>query len=91
MIGNRERVGRTLELLHKGLYPFVEREMRAIYSDKWIVAATPFVSQDRTLRRSVEQILKQKPMKLTSKNKNFCGYALQNKLVVKLAALLSNP
>lgn len=59
MISNRERVGRGLELLHNGLYPFVEREMRAAYSDKWLVAATPFVSEDRTLRRSVEQILKQ--------------------------------
>ena len=39
MIGNRERVGRTLELLHKSLYPFVEREIRAIYSDKWEVQA----------------------------------------------------
>ncbi|URD48439.1 Swt1 family HEPN domain-containing protein [Chroococcidiopsis sp. CCNUC1] len=59
MISNRERVGRALDLLKDGLYPFVEREMRSAYSDKWLVAATPFVSEDRTLRRSVEQILKQ--------------------------------
>ena len=58
-ISNRERVGRALDLLKDGLYPFVEREMRSAYSDKWLVAATPFVSEDRTLRRSVEQILKQ--------------------------------
>ncbi|KYC37155.1 AAA+ family ATPase [Scytonema hofmannii PCC 7110] len=58
-ISNRERVGRALELLQEGLYPFVEREMRGSYGDKWIVAATPFVSEDRTLRRTVAQILKQ--------------------------------
>ena len=58
-ISNRERVGRALELLQNGLYPFVEREMRSAYSDKWLVAATPFVSEDRTLRRSVAQTLKQ--------------------------------
>lgn len=58
-ISNRERVGRALDLLKDGLYPFVEREMRSVYSDKWLVAATPFVSEDRTLRRNVEQILKQ--------------------------------
>ena len=34
--------------------------------------------------------LHQKQMKLINKNKNFCGYALQNKPVVKLVVLLSN-
>ena len=58
-ISNRERVGRALELLQEGLYLFIEREMRTHYGDKWIVAATPFVSEDRTLRRTVAQILKQ--------------------------------
>ncbi len=55
-ISNRERIGRALDLLLEGLYPYVEREMRSVYRDKWLVAATPFVSEDRTLRRSVEQI-----------------------------------
>ena len=50
-ISNSERVGRALDLLREGLYPFVEREMFSAYSDKWLVAATPFVSEDRTLRR----------------------------------------
>lgn len=58
-INNRERVGRGLELLQAGLYPFIEREMQAKYGDKWVVAATPFVSEDRSLRRPVAQILKQ--------------------------------
>jgi predicted AAA+ superfamily ATPase len=57
-ISNRERVGRALELLHQGLYPYVEREMRSVYSDRWIVAATPSVPEDRTLRRSVAETLK---------------------------------
>jgi len=58
-ISNRERVGRALELLKDGLYPFVEREMRSVFGDKWIVAATSFVPEDHTLRRTVQQILKQ--------------------------------
>src|SRR5260370_23646535 len=32
---NHERVGRALELLNKGLHPFIEREMRAVYGDRW--------------------------------------------------------
>lgn len=31
----RERVTRSLELLTLGLYPFVEREMKAVYRDRW--------------------------------------------------------
>ncbi|MHC5826054.1 MAG: Swt1 family HEPN domain-containing protein, partial [Nostoc sp.] len=58
-VSNRERVGRVLDLLRDGLYPFVEREMRSIYGDKWVVAATPFVPEDHSLRRNVQQILKQ--------------------------------
>lgn len=33
--GNRERVGRSLDLLMTGLRPYVEREMRALYGDRW--------------------------------------------------------
>ncbi len=36
---NHERVGRALELLNKGLHPFIEREMRAVYGDRWLQEA----------------------------------------------------
>ncbi|MEO0969287.1 MAG: Swt1 family HEPN domain-containing protein [Cyanobacteria bacterium J06639_18] len=58
-LSNRERVGRALDLLKDGLYPFVERELRDIHGDKWVLAAAAYVSEDRTLRRKTEQILKQ--------------------------------
>ena len=32
---NHERVGQPLELLKGGLGPFVERELRAKYAEKW--------------------------------------------------------
>ncbi len=32
---NRDRVGKALELLPAGLYPFVERELRAKFGDGW--------------------------------------------------------
>lgn len=32
---NQERVGRALELVGEGLRPFVEREMKAAFGDKW--------------------------------------------------------
>lgn len=58
-ISNHERVGRALKLLSQGLYPFIEREMQSQYRDRWVVAATPDVDEDRTLRRNVQQILQE--------------------------------
>ncbi len=34
-ITNRERVGKALDLLNVGLLPFVERELKAVYADRW--------------------------------------------------------
>jgi chromosome partitioning protein len=59
MTSNHELVGRALGLLHQGLYPFVEREMRSVYGDRWIVEATPHVPRDPTLRRNVAAILQE--------------------------------
>jgi chromosome partitioning protein len=59
MTSNHELVGRALGLLHQGLYPFVEREMRSVYGDRWIVEATPYVPKDRNRKRNIEQTLQQ--------------------------------
>ncbi|GAB4206470.1 MAG: hypothetical protein Fur006_63610 [Coleofasciculaceae cyanobacterium] len=59
MTSNHELVGRALGLLHQGLYPFVEREMRSVYGDRWIEAATPSVPKDLNLKRPVTEILQQ--------------------------------
>lgn len=58
-ITHKERIGRALDILREGLYPFVEREMRSVYQDNWLVAATPSVPQDPTLRRNAAQILQE--------------------------------
>jgi len=59
MTSNHELVGRALGLLHQGLYPFVEKEMRSVYGDRWIEAATPSVPKDPNLKRTVAEILRQ--------------------------------
>ena len=38
-ITNHERVGKALDLLTKGLKPFVEREMRSVYQAGWFEEA----------------------------------------------------
>jgi predicted AAA+ superfamily ATPase len=61
-ISNHERVGRALNLLKEGLYSYIEREMKAVYRDKWLLASVPHIDPDNTLRRKPEDILKEDVM-----------------------------
>jgi hypothetical protein len=45
---NHERIGKALELLIDGLRPFVEREMRGVYGDRWLEASKAGLREDRT-------------------------------------------
>ena len=40
-ITNSERVGKALDLLKEGLRPYVERELKATYKDRWVDTARP--------------------------------------------------
>jgi len=40
-ITNSERVGKALELLKDGLRPYVERELKATYKERWVETARP--------------------------------------------------
>jgi hypothetical protein len=45
---NHERVAKALDVLNTGLYPFVERELRASYADRWENVARTSLRDDRT-------------------------------------------
>ncbi|MFH1738443.1 MAG: Swt1 family HEPN domain-containing protein [bacterium] len=51
---NRERIGIALDLLNKGLAPFIEREMRAVYGDKWLEEAESNLRDARISLRTAE-------------------------------------
>ena len=40
-ITNSERVGKALDVLKDGLHPYVERELKATYKDRWLETARP--------------------------------------------------
>ncbi|MDD3553583.1 MAG: Swt1 family HEPN domain-containing protein [Deltaproteobacteria bacterium] len=44
---NHTRVGEALELLNKGLYPFIERELQAVYGDQWQEMVSQTLREDR--------------------------------------------
>lgn len=50
-ITNKERVGRALDTLKEGLYPFIEREMRSVYRDKWVLAATSSIPDNYSTKK----------------------------------------
>ena len=58
-ISNRERVGRALDYLKEGLYPFVWREMKATYGDKWLAAALSCLPENYTARKTGDAVLKE--------------------------------
>ncbi len=58
-ISNRERVGRALDALKEGLYPFFEREMKASYGDKWLAAALSCLPDSYTARKTGDAVLKE--------------------------------
>jgi predicted AAA+ superfamily ATPase len=45
---NHECVAKALDVLNTGLYPFVERELRASYADRWENVARTSLRDDRT-------------------------------------------
>ena len=44
---NLDRIGRALESLTRGLQPFIERELKAVYKDRWLQAAQESIITDR--------------------------------------------
>jgi Swt1-like HEPN len=53
-ISNRERVGRALDILREGLYPFIDREMKAIHGDRWLTVAFNCLPEKYTVRKPSE-------------------------------------
>lgn len=58
-ISNHERVGRALNLLRQGLYPFVVREMQAFHGEKWLTVVADNLHESSPKFKSPEQILEE--------------------------------
>jgi hypothetical protein len=58
-ISNHERVGRALTVLKEGLYPYIDREMKSVYKTQWLLATTAAIDEDRTSKRSIEEVLRE--------------------------------
>jgi ribonuclease-3 len=59
MMNNRDRIGRCLDLLKQGLYPYFEQRMKEAYGGQWLSQAEKALSKDATLKRTFEDTLKE--------------------------------
>ncbi|QYX30473.1 ribonuclease III [Sphaerospermopsis torques-reginae] len=59
MLNNRDAIGKCLELLSQGLYPYVEEKMKLEYTNQWLAQAGQCLSPDTNLKRTTEERLKQ--------------------------------
>ncbi|MGJ0604612.1 Swt1 family HEPN domain-containing protein [Cylindrospermopsis raciborskii] len=58
-ISNRERVGRALDSLKEGLYPFVDREMKQTYGKQWTTMAINCLPESYTTRKTADTIFQE--------------------------------
>lgn len=58
-ISNHERVGRALNLLRDGLYPYIEREMKAIHGDRWLIPASASLPDSYVRHKPVQEVLQE--------------------------------
>ncbi|MEA5575602.1 ribonuclease III [Anabaena sp. UHCC 0451] len=59
MLNNRDAIGKCLELLSQGLYPYVEQKMKLEYTNQWLAQAGQCLSPDTNLKRTTEERLQQ--------------------------------
>ncbi|MBR8826990.1 MAG: hypothetical protein DSM107014_03630 [Gomphosphaeria aponina SAG 52.96 = DSM 107014] len=59
-ISNRETIGKALEYLCQGLYPYVEKEMQAVYNSDWLKkAASNLQNHQKKINRQADEILRE--------------------------------
>src|SRR5713101_4739982 len=54
---NHERVGKALELLNQGLRPFIERELHAVYGERWLDVVQGSLRDNRAQVRGNDKTL----------------------------------
>ncbi|MBN3886830.1 MAG: ribonuclease III [Nostoc sp.] len=57
-ISNRNRIESALIYLNQGLYPYFEQEMRKVHGERWLKIATSSLSDNQSLKRNPEDILR---------------------------------
>ncbi|MEP0919367.1 ribonuclease III [Leptolyngbya sp. DQ-M1] len=58
-ISNKERIGKALECLHKGLYPWVEQKMQAMYGTDWMRQASEHLKNHQKGEQSIEKVIRE--------------------------------
>lgn len=58
-LSNHERIGRLLNLVKQGVYPYFEREMKARYKDQWVSLLSSTIPPEKGFNRTVAEALQE--------------------------------
>ncbi|NEQ96833.1 MAG: hypothetical protein F6K30_08935, partial [Cyanothece sp. SIO2G6] len=58
-MSNKERIGKSLDLLRQGLYPYVKQKMQADYGDEWVDNAGSYLRDYQKVKQELETILQE--------------------------------
>lgn len=58
-ITNREQIGKALDFLRQGLYPYVELEMQAVYNNTWITKVASHLRDHQKAKQQVADIIRE--------------------------------
>ncbi len=57
-INNREKVGKALDLLCQGLYPYIAQKMQEVYGENWQSKAASHLQEQQKSKRQVDEIIR---------------------------------
>lgn len=59
MVNNRDIIGKALESLRQGLYPYVEQKMQVVYSSDWTQKATSHLRDFQKAKQQADDIIRE--------------------------------
>ena len=58
-VSNKDRIGKALESLRQGLYPYIEQKMQAVHSGKWMEKAASYLRDHQKSKQQEDDIIRE--------------------------------
>ena len=58
-VSNKERIGKALDYLRQGLYPYIEQKMQVEYKTTWMTRATSHLQDHQKSKQQVDNIIRE--------------------------------
>ena len=58
-VSNKDRIGKALDDLRQGLYPYIEKKMQAVHGSNWMAKATSHLRDHQKSKQQVDGIIRE--------------------------------